>query len=42
MASICKRHRLGSTNGPRESKVEWTNNGPFGTPSPTLRCRDSL
>jgi hypothetical protein len=42
MASVCKRHRLGSTNGPRESKVEWTNDGPFGTPSPTLRCRDSL
>lgn len=42
MASVCKRHRLGSMNGPRESKVEWTNEGFLGTPSPTLRCRDSL
>jgi hypothetical protein len=29
-------------NGPRESKVEWTNDGFLGTPSPTFRCRDSL
>jgi len=42
MASICKKERLGSMNGPREQKLEWTNDGPFGTPSPTLRCRDSL
>ena len=41
MTSVCKRHPLGSTNGPRQTKVEWTNDGPFGTPSPTLRCRDS-
>jgi hypothetical protein len=42
MASVCKRHKLGSTNGPRQSKVVWTNDGFLGTPSPTLYCRDSV
>lgn len=42
MASVCKRHKIGSMNGPRETKVEWRNDGPFGLPSPTLYCRDSL
>jgi len=42
MASICKKHKIGSTNGPRQNKVVWTNDGIFGTPSPTMYCRDSL
>lgn len=39
--TVCKKHTIGSTKGPRQTKLEWTNDGPFGTPSPTLRCRDS-
>ena len=35
MASVCKKHPIGSMNGPRQSKVEW-----HGI-SPTLYCRDS-
>jgi hypothetical protein len=42
MASICKQHKIGSTNGPRQTKVEWRNEPPFGIPSPTLYCRDSV
>ena len=41
MAQVCKQQSIGSTNGPRQTKLEWTNDGPFGTPSPTMRCRDS-
>jgi hypothetical protein len=40
MAQVCKRFSVGSTGKIRESKVEWSNDGPFGLPSPTLRCRD--
>ena len=42
MAQICKEHSLGWTKGIRQQKLEWTNDGPFGTPSPTLRCRDTI
>lgn len=35
MASICKRHPVGSMNGPKQTKVTW-----HGI-SPTLHCRDS-
>lgn len=40
MATACRRVSLGTAGHIREQKVEWTNDGPFGTPSPTLRCRD--
>ncbi len=39
MANICKRYKLGTTNGPRQTKVEWRNTP---LPSPTLYCRDSV
>lgn len=42
MASTCKRYKLGSTNGPRQTKVVWRNDGFLGTSSPTLYCRDSV
>lgn len=42
MASVCKQHKIGSMNGPRQQKVVWTNDGFLGTPSPTLYCRDTV
>ena len=42
MAQVCKEHSLGWTKGIRQSKVVWRNNGPFGTPSPTVYCRDTI
>lgn len=40
MGNSCRRISLGTTGNVRESKVEWTNDGFLGTPSPTLHCRN--
>lgn len=40
MGQVCRRVSLGTHGHVRESKLEWTNDGPFGTPTPTMRCRN--